>query len=248
MTLEPKTFVPEAVQVFNESNFYETFLDDVRSAKALVILQSPYIAHHRLSQLKSDFRSCVDRHVCVCVFLQDQSDSAEFQNCIFHLQNSGVHVNVRPSIHEKVAVIDERVLWDGSLNVLSHRNTRERMSRIVSKEMAIGAMVDHRLNLCDTCVARRGRSSFDGGTATAEEQLELIGRQIHRRRLNFRMTQYQLAMRAGVSQQTISHLEKGTLHNISFRVICIVCHQLDLEMRVVPWFYLQLLDDRLRND
>lgn len=247
MTLEPKTFVPEAVQVFNESNFYESFLYDIRKAKALVVLQSPYIAHHRWSQLSSDIRSCVDRHVCVCVFLQDQGDSAEFHNCVEHLRIAGVHVNIRPLVHEKVVVIDERLLWDGSLNVLSHRNTFERMSRIVSREMAIGAMVEHGLNQCDTCLARRGRPAL-AGAATAHDQLALIGRQIQRRRLDSRMTQRELAMRAGVGQQTISDLENGRRLNISLHVICAVCHQLGLELRPVPWFYLPLLDDRLRND
>lgn len=245
--IEAQSFVPESIQVFNESNFYGRFLEDVRNAKALVILQSPYITHNRWSQLSSDFRACVDRHVCVCVFLQDQGDCAEFQNCLVHLKNAGVHINVKPAIHEKVAVIDEQVLWDGSLNVLSHRNTRERMSRIVSKDMAISAMVEHGLNRCETCAARRNGRTLDGGTATAEEQLELIGRRIKRHRLASRMTQRQLAMSVGVCQQTISHLENGSLHNISFRVICAVCHNLDLEMRLVPRFFLQILDDRLAD-
>lgn len=245
MTLEPKSFVPEVVQVFNESNFYQTFLKDVRNAKALVVLQSPFITQKRWSQLSSDFRSCVDRHVCVCVFVQDQGDSAEFQNCLLHLRKAGVHVNVRPSIHEKVAIIDERVLWDGSLNVLSHRNTCERMSRIVSREMAMNAMVDHGINQCDTCSAKRGRSVLACGTATTNEQLELIGRQIQRRRLNLRMTQRELAMRIGVTQQTISYLEGGVRLNISMSVVCAVCNQLDLELRPVPWFFLPVLDDRL---
>ncbi len=245
MTLEPKAFAPEVVQVFNESNFYQTFLDDVRNAKALVVLQSPFITHKRWTQLSSDFRSCVDRHVCICVFVQDQGDSAEFQNCLLHLRNAGVHVNVRHSIHEKVAVIDERVLWDGSLNVLSHRNTRERMSRIVSREMAMNAMVEHRINQCDACSVNRGQPFSVGGAATAQEQLELIGRRIQRRRRDSKMSQRELAMRAGVSQQTISHLENGTLYNISFGAICAICHQVNLEMRPVPWYYLRQLDERL---
>lgn len=247
MTLEPKSFAPEVVQVFNESNFYQTFLDDLANAKALVVLQSPFITHKRWSQLSSDFRSCVNRHVCICVFVQDQGDSAEFQNCLSHLRNAGLHVNVRHSIHEKVAVIDERVLWDGSLNILSHRNTCERMSRIVSREMAMNAVVDHGMNQCDTCVARRGRPAFAGGIATTNEQLELIGRRIQRRRLDLCITQSQLAMRAGVSQQTISHLESASRLNISIGVVIAVCHQLDLELRPVPWFYLSVLDDRLEE-
>ncbi len=113
--------------------------------------------------------------------------------------------------------------------------------------MAMNAVVDHGMNQCDTCVARRGRPAFAGGIATTNEQLELIGRRIQRRRLDLCITQSQLAMRAGVSQQTISHLESASRLNISIGVVIAVCHQLDLELRPVPWFYLSVLDDRLEE-
>jgi hypothetical protein len=38
-------------------------------------------------------------------------------------------------MHEKVAVIDGRILWHGSLNVLSHNDTRESMLRFESREL-----------------------------------------------------------------------------------------------------------------
>lgn len=246
MTVEPKAFVPKAVQVFNESSFYEKFLDDVRSAKALVILQSPFISRNRWTQISSNFRACVERHVCICIFLQDQGDCAEFQNCLVHLQNAGVHVNVRPSIHEKMAIIDEQILWDGSLNVLSHRNTRERMTRIQSREMVINAVIEHRVNQCDFCIARRGLLPNGGVTLTAEQQLKLIGQRIQSRRLDLDMTQRELARRASVSQQTVSSLEKGQ-NNVTLSALCSLCHFLDLEVRPIPWFYLSASDERLAD-
>ncbi len=86
-----------------------------------------------------------------------------------------------------------------------------------------------------------------GSISTTNEQLELIGRRIQRRRLDLCMTQQQFAIRAGVSQQTISHIESGSRLNISIGVVIAVCHRLDLELRPVPWFYLSVLDDRLEE-
>lgn len=244
MTTSSRNFVPENIEVFNESTFFPRFLDDIRNAKALVILQSPYISLNLWTQLSEDFRACVERHVCVCVFLQERNDCAEFQNCLLHLRSSGVHINVRPAVHEKLAIIDERVLWDGCLNVLSHRNTHERMSRIVSREMAISAMVEHGVNRCDLCMANRGGMILNGGTANMNDQLELIGARIRSRRLAFGMSQLELAKRAGVTQQAISLIETGARASISLGVFCNVCHHLDLEMRPVPWFHLPILDSR----
>jgi hypothetical protein len=48
------------------------------------------------------------------------------------LRDLGVAVDLRARMHEKIAVLDDRILWHGSLNLLSHRDTRESMLRIES--------------------------------------------------------------------------------------------------------------------
>ena len=39
-------------------------------------------------------------------------------------------------MHEKIAVIDSRIVWVGSLNILSHKNASEIMMRIESTDFA----------------------------------------------------------------------------------------------------------------
>ena len=39
-------------------------------------------------------------------------------------------------MHEKIAVIDSRIVWVGSLNILSHKNASEIMMRIDSLDFA----------------------------------------------------------------------------------------------------------------
>jgi len=41
-------------------------------------------------------------------------------------------VDLRARMHEKIAILDGRILWHGSLNILSHRDTHESMLRIES--------------------------------------------------------------------------------------------------------------------
>jgi hypothetical protein len=54
-------------------------------------------------------------------------DYEEMGACIFYLQGS---------IHEKVAIIDRKILWEGSLNILSQRNSREMMRRTFDEKAA----------------------------------------------------------------------------------------------------------------
>ncbi len=39
--------------------------------------------------------------------------------------------------HRKLAIIDRKILWEGSLNILSQVRSREIMRRIEGKELAI---------------------------------------------------------------------------------------------------------------
>jgi hypothetical protein len=40
-----------------------------------------------------------------------------------------VEVVLREETHEKIAIIDKQILWDGSLNILSHKDGPESMNR-----------------------------------------------------------------------------------------------------------------------
>jgi hypothetical protein len=46
------------------------------------------------------------------------------------LRALGIAVDLRARMHQKIAILDGRVLWHGSLNILSHRDADESMLRI----------------------------------------------------------------------------------------------------------------------
>jgi folate-dependent phosphoribosylglycinamide formyltransferase PurN len=48
-------------------------------------------------------------------------------------EKMGVKVHFVRKLHRKLAIIDKSVVWQGSLNILSHANTKEVMSRIESR-------------------------------------------------------------------------------------------------------------------
>ncbi len=48
------------------------------------------------------------------------------------LTRAGARFHIRPGMHEKVAALDGSILWHGSLNILSHNDTRESMLRFES--------------------------------------------------------------------------------------------------------------------
>lgn len=56
------------------------------------------------------------------------------------LLGAGLQLIYRSEMHQKAVIIDESILYHGSLNVLSQRNTRESMFRITKKPQLIAIL------------------------------------------------------------------------------------------------------------
>lgn len=56
----------------------------------------------------------------------------EVNELVRSLRDLGITVDLRARMHEKIAIVDGRILWHGSLNILSHRDTYESMLRLES--------------------------------------------------------------------------------------------------------------------
>jgi len=52
------------------------------------------------------------------------------------LKNTGIRVVFKSNIHQKFAVMDQKTLWYGSINLLSYGNAQESIMRIESPNIA----------------------------------------------------------------------------------------------------------------
>lgn len=152
----------------------------------------------------------------------------------------GAHINYIPLIHEKLAIIDEEVFWDGSMNILSHFNTSERMEREINRIKVLDAMRRHRWLLCTQCWGNVIAMS----DSPPDRSMKMIGEITAQRRRQLGLTQRQLAMQAGVGQCVISQLESGK-RDLRMSTVSKVCQILGLEFRAVPWFLVPSLDQSI---
>jgi hypothetical protein len=103
----------------------------------------PFLTRKRVSSLVSELKRLVKKkvHIVICTkppheregFLRPETEAA-----IGLLQSTGVEVLYIGGHHRKLAIIDRRVLWEGSLNIPSQAESSEVMRRIVSAGMAEG--------------------------------------------------------------------------------------------------------------
>jgi len=125
----------------DENSFYHLFIQDLLEAKQEVIIDSPFITIPRLRSLKSVFELLIKRDVEVFIVTKypeehDQVMSRQSEAGIQYFEALGGQVLLCRAHHRKLAIIDRKVVWKGSLNILSQTNSREFMEREENQEKA----------------------------------------------------------------------------------------------------------------
>lgn len=129
--------------LYDETTFYRAFLRDLESCREEVIIESPFITTDRMKTLKPTFERLVNKGVKVYVITRDpreHSNGYEVQSEeeIQYFEALGVQVLLCVgNHHRKLAILDKKILWEGSLNILSQTHSREIMRRIDNEELTL---------------------------------------------------------------------------------------------------------------
>lgn len=238
-------------KVVLHDEFCGEFISTLDDAEGLVIIHCPYATTRRIHYLMPALLGCRERGVRICTFLKapsemDGIEGSRLQPCIELLQNIGIHVTLRHKIHEKVAIIDDTTLWEGSLNILSHRDTSERMNRWVDRQMVSEAVRAHELYLCDVCKHYPG---FDLGVSPGERfdrRMNAIGQRIVQARTKLGMSQAGLAELAGIRRQTLARIESGEC-DPSLSTIDGILFVLGMDQLLMPWYMIPSIEERIKN-
>jgi hypothetical protein len=135
----PPTFdLPDgAAGAFTEGTFYPAFTKDLARAREFVVIFSPFATGAGTARWVDPLRAALARGVRVRVLTRPSEEfgggsTDEVTELVRGLRDLGIVVDLRARMHEKIAIVDGRILWHGSLNILSHRDTHESMLRIES--------------------------------------------------------------------------------------------------------------------
>jgi hypothetical protein len=128
-------------RLYNEQTFYTSFLHDLRRSRKEVLVESPFITKRRMNEVYPMFRKLTRHGVRITINTRDPREQdlmmrVDAESAVVALQDIGVLVLFTDSHHRKLAIIDGRILWEGSLNILSQNASCEIMRRIESRELA----------------------------------------------------------------------------------------------------------------
>lgn len=129
----------ESSDLYDEHGFYPAFQMDLRGARKRVLIESPFLTIRRTQLLLNDFKRLTDKGIEIRVQTrlpehQSTRMEGEARASIQMLRSVNVRVFICSDMrHRKLAIIDETILWEGSLNILSQSNSCELMRRTFSE-------------------------------------------------------------------------------------------------------------------
>lgn len=123
--------------LYDQNTFYRAFEWDLRHARQEVIIESPFITASRMELLLPIFRKLSRRGVRIVVNTRHPEEHEGDYCCqaaeaVVTLQDMGAIVLYTGGHHRKLAIIDRKVFYEGSLNILSYRDSCEIMRRVAS--------------------------------------------------------------------------------------------------------------------
>lgn len=125
-------------KLYSEEFFYTAFVADIKQALSTIIIESPFITYSRAAYLLPEFVRALDRGVTITINTRNPKEHEgsmrqQADAVLQTFENMGVSIQFTTKLHRKLAIIDKSVLWEGSLNILSHANSREVMRRTQSR-------------------------------------------------------------------------------------------------------------------
>ena len=65
-----------------------------------------------------------------------EKDRPVLEDTLASMRDAGVRLLFKANIHQKFAVIDQKIVWYGSINFLSYGSAQESLMRLVSPNIA----------------------------------------------------------------------------------------------------------------
>ncbi len=128
-------------RLFDNETFYKAFIGDLRRANQNIYIESPFITTKRIDMLLPILRQARQRGIQITVNTRPPNEHdgkyvSQAYESVQGMQSMGITVLYTVKHHRKIAIIDDEILWEGSLNILSQSDSCEIMRRSDSRQLA----------------------------------------------------------------------------------------------------------------
>lgn len=143
LALKDKKQIANAI--YDNESYAAIYEKDLLEANNNIIISSPGINEKKVKRIISLIRKRQESGVAVSVITLKPESYPEnrvekTRQLINQLIAVGIKVRQEPIMHEHYAIIDEEIVWYGSMNLLSGEKEDDNLMRVVSKEIVLELM------------------------------------------------------------------------------------------------------------
>lgn len=127
--------------IFDKSNFLPVYSNDIVNAAREILIVSPFVTRKRSLQMMQNLEVALGNKVKIIVVTRPADDfngkeMTTLRETLDILKGAGVSIVFKSNIHQKFAVIDQRIVWYGSINLLSFGSAEESIMSLESPNIA----------------------------------------------------------------------------------------------------------------
>ena len=127
--------------IFDKDSFLPVFSNDLAGAKKEILIVSPFVRKRRSMQMLRHLKIALDKGIRAIVVTRSvesfkPKDQVALQGVLEILKQNEISVVFKPNIHQKFAIMDQKMVWYGSINLLSYGSAQESIMRIESSNIA----------------------------------------------------------------------------------------------------------------
>lgn len=127
--------------IYDNNNFFTVFNNDILCAKRNITIVSPFISKRRLMQMLGILKNALNNKISITIVTRPVSDFKDkdkknIEEMQEYINVEGINLIVKSNIHQKFSIIDEKIVWYGSINLLSYGSAVESVMRLSSINIA----------------------------------------------------------------------------------------------------------------
>ncbi|MHB8907777.1 MAG: TOTE conflict system archaeo-eukaryotic primase domain-containing protein [Syntrophales bacterium] len=127
--------------IFDNTTFLPVYKNDLLNAVREILVVSPFVTKRRVSQMLPFLGAAQERKVKAVVVTRPATDFREkdrpaLEETLALFPAAGIQVVFKSNIHQKFAVFDRKIVWYGSINLLSFGRSEESIMRLENSGIA----------------------------------------------------------------------------------------------------------------
>ena len=125
--------------IYDQTNFYQALLEDMKKAKSRIVIFSPFISRKRVETLLNDFHNISQKGIPIYIITRktksETVDDLLTNDVKVIFASKGIGFDEAfDKFHFKLAIIDNSVMYYGSLNILAQFESAESMIAFRTKK------------------------------------------------------------------------------------------------------------------